>query len=86
MLPYFRPSSREKAEAHQLFQLTAANHGKLPMSMHVKFLGIIVPKFGVLITQEPNKLLDECHKTILSGVIGWNLIKLAYQVFNQKFQ
>ena len=74
---------------HQLFQLTAANHGKLPMSIHVEldldFLGIVVPKVGVLITQEPKGLLDECHKTKLPGLISWNLIKLAYQVFVQKY-
>ena len=44
-----------------------------------------MPKVGVLITQEPNELLDECHKTKLPGIIGWNLIKLAYQVFIEKF-
>ena len=37
ILPHIRPSGGEKAEAHQLFQLTAANHGKLPMSMYVEF-------------------------------------------------
>ena len=81
ILSHIRPSSREKAEAHQLFQLTAANHGKLPMSMYVELdldlLGIVVPKHGVLITQEPNELLDECHKTKLPGVIGWNIINWA---------
>ena len=78
----------EKAEVHQLFQLTAANHGKLLISMYVEldldFLGIVVTKAGVLITQEPNELLHECHKTKLPGVISWNLIKLAHQVFVQK--
>ena len=87
ILPHIRPSRREKAEAHQLFQLTAANNGKLPMSMYVKLdlddFGVWVPKVGVLITQEPNKLLDEPHKTKLPGVIGWHLIKLACQVFTQ---
>ena len=48
-------------------------------------LGIVVPKVGVLNTQEPNELLDTCHKTKLPGVIGWNLIKLAYEVFVQKY-
>ena len=85
ILPYIRPSGGEKAEVNQLFQLTAANHGKLPVSMYIElgldFLGIVVPTVGVLITQEPNELLDECHKTKLPGIIGWNLIKLAYQVF-----
>ena len=35
ILPHIRPSGGEKAEAHQL-QLTAAKHGKLPMSMYVE--------------------------------------------------
>ena len=59
------------------------------MSMHIELdpdiLGIMVPNVGILITQEPSELLDECHKTKLPGVIGWDLIKLAYQVFIQKF-
>ena len=89
ILPHIQPSDGEKAEAHQLFQLTAAIHGKLPISMYVEldldFYGIAVPKVGVLITQEPNELLDTCHKTKLPSVIGWNLIKLAYGVFVQKY-
>ena len=77
-----------KADAHQLFQLTDASNGKLPMSMYMElvlyFLGIMVPKVGVQITQEPKELLDECHKNKLPGIIGWNFIKLAYQVLIQK--
>ena len=85
ILPHIIPSDGEKAEAHQLFQLTAANNGKVPVSMYMEldldFLGIVVPKVGVLITQEPKELLETCHKTKLPGVVGWNLIKLAYGVF-----
>ena len=66
ILPHIKPSDGEKANAHQLFQLTAANDGKLPVSMYVEldlnFLGIVAPKVGVLITQEPNELLETCHK------------------------
>ena len=58
ILPHIKPSDGEKAKAHQLFQLTAANNGKLSISMYVEldldFLGIVVPKVGVLITEEPN--------------------------------
>ena len=82
ILPHNVPSSREKAEAHELFQLTATNNGKLPMSMYVKldldFLGIMVLIVGVLIIQRSNELLDRCHKTKLPGIIGWNLKKLDY--------
>ena len=74
ILHHIEPSNGEKAKAHQLFQLTAANNGKLPISMYVEldldFLGIIVPKVGVLITQEPNELLESCHKTKLPGMVG----------------
>ena len=67
ILTHINPSDREKAKAHQLFQLTAANNGKLPISMYVEldldFLGIVVPKVGVHITEEPNELLESCHKT-----------------------
>ena len=84
ILPHIKPSDGENAEAHQLSQLTAANNGKLPISMYVEldldFLGIVVPKVGVLITQEPNELLETHHKIKLPGVVGWNLIKLAYEV------
>ena len=60
ILPHIVPSSREKAEAHQLFQLIAANNGKLPVSIYVKLdfdsLGIMMPKVLFLVTQEPNEL------------------------------
>ena len=56
-----------------------------PVSVYVEldldFVGIVVPKVGILITQEPNELLDTCHKTKLPGMVGWILIKLAYEVF-----
>ena len=89
ILPHIKPADGEKAEAHQLFQLTAANNGKLSISMYVEldldFLGIVMPKVGVLITKEPNKFLETCHKTKLPGVVGWNLIKLAYEVFVKNY-
>ena len=77
ILPHIIPSSREKAEAHQLFQLTAANNEMLFMSMYQirsDFWGVMVQEGGVLFTQEPNGLLVECHKTKLPSVIGWNMI------------
>ena len=89
ILPHIKPSDGKKAKAHQLFQLTAANNGKLPISMHVEidldFLGIVVPKVEVLITEEPNELLETCHKTKLPGMVGWNLIRLAYEVFVKNY-
>ena len=48
ILLHIRPSSEQKAEALQLFQLTTANHRKPNLSMYVEldfdFLGVIVPK------------------------------------------
>ena len=89
ILPHIKPADGEKANAHQLFQLTAANNGKLPISIYVEldldFLGIVVTKVGVLITQEPNELLETCCKTKLPGIVGWNLIKLAYEVFVKSY-
>ena len=89
ILHHIRPFGEEKAEVHQLCQLTAANHGKLPMSMYVEldldFWGIVVPTVLVLITHKANELLDVHHKTRLPSVISWNLIKLGYQVFVQKY-
>ena len=48
---------------------------------HLDFLGNVMPKVWGLITQELNEFLDTCHKTKLSGNVGWNLIKLAFEVF-----
>ena len=57
--------------------------------MYVKwdldFLGIMVPRFGILVTQGPDELLDDHLKTKLTGVIGWNLVELANKVFETKF-
>ena len=54
ILPHIVPSSGVKAEGHQLFQLTAANNAKLPVSMYIEldpdYLGIMVPEVRVLIT------------------------------------
>ena len=50
ILPHIKPSDREKANAHQLFHLTAANDGKLPISMYVEldlnFFGHFCAKSG----------------------------------------
>ena len=55
------------------------------VELDLDFLGIVVPKVGVLITEEPNELLETCHKTKLPGMVGWNLIKLAYEVFVKNY-
>ena len=48
------------------------------VELNLDFLGIDVPKVG-------NELLESCHKTKLPGVVGWNLIKLAYEVFVKNY-
>ena len=90
ILPHIQQSDREKAEAHQLFHLTAANHGKLPVSMNVEldldFLGIFVAKqLGFLLPKSPMNFWIHAIKPNMPCVIGWNLIKLAYEVFVQKY-
>ena len=50
-----------------------------------RFLGVLCLRLGFLLSKSPMNLLDDCHKTKLSGIISWNLIKLAYQVFMENF-
>ena len=44
-----------------------------------------MPRVRFLITQNPNKVLDPDHRTRLPGIVGWNLVKLAYQEFLKKY-
>ena len=53
------------------------------VELDLDFLGIMVPKVWVLITQELNQLLDESHKAKLPGIVNGNLIKLAHDVFEK---
>ena len=72
-----------------MFNLASASGGTIPLSRYVeldlKFLGLHVPRVGFLITQNPNKVLDPDHRTRLPGIVGWNLVKLAYQEFLKKY-
>ena len=45
-----------------------------------------MPRVRCLITQNPNKVLDPDHWTRFSGIVGWNLVKLAYQEFLKKYK
>ena len=89
ILPKIKPATGEKADAHCLFKLTVANDGHMPIKMYTEldltFLGLKVPKVGVLIAEEPNQVLDKKHQTRLPGIIGWNLIQLSYDVFIKKY-
>ena len=89
ILPKIKLATGEKANAHCLFKLTVANDGQMPIKMYTKldltFLGLKVPKVGVLIAEELNQVLDKKHQTRLPGIIGWNLIWLSYDVFIKKY-
>ena len=79
----------EKAKAHQLFHLTVANNGQLPVKMYteldINFLGLRVPNVGVLIVDDPTQVLDKKHQTKLPGIVGWNLIWLSYNAFVEQY-
>ena len=71
ILPKIKLATGGKADAHSLFKLTVANDGQMPIKMYTKldltFLGLKVPKVGILIAEEPNQVLDK--KT--SDQIAW---------------
>ena len=89
ILPKIKLATGEKADAYCLFKLTVANDGQMPIKMYTEldltFLGLKVLKVGVLKGEEPNQVLDKKHQTRLPGIIGWNLIRLSYDVFIQKY-
>ena len=70
ILPKIKPATGEKANAHCLFKLTVANDGQMPIKMCTKldltFLGLKVPKVGVLIAEEPTQVLDKKQLTRLT--------------------
>ena len=84
LLPRIEIPMGEKADALTLFNLTAANDGQLPIKMYTKFdinvFGLKVLNVSCLILEEPNSVLDRKNHTKLPGIIGWNLIWLAYKV------
>ena len=40
---------------------------------------------GVLIVEELNQVLDKEHQTKLPGIVGWNLIRLSYNMFIKEY-
>ena len=80
-----RAHSGEKSESHTLFHLMVANDEQLPITKYVEldltFMGFIVPRVGILVTRDPNQLLDPKHQTRLPGVVQWNLLYLAFKEF-----
>ena len=89
ILPKTEPATGEKANTHTFFNLSVANDGQMPIKMYTEldltFWGLKVLNVSVLITEEPNQVLDKKHQTRLPGIVGWNLIWLSY-VFVQKYR
>ena len=87
--PQLGPAEVSVADGHHLFNLTSVSGGAIPLSRYVEldieFLGLYVPRVGSVITQNPNKELDPDHRTRLPRIVGWNLVKLAYQKFLKKY-
>ena len=54
------------------------------VELDVGFLGLKVPRVRFLIAQNPNEMLDPEHKTRLPSIVGWNLVRLAYEEFTNK--
>ena len=79
--PLLKKSSSKMAEAHSLFQLSAANNEIMPVSKYfeadISILGFRIPRVGFLVVKDPNVLLESQHNTQLPGVIGCNLIWLG---------
>ena len=77
----------EKTKTHTLLRLIVANDGQRPMRMYTElnftFLAFKVPNAGVLITEEPNQVLDKEHQTKVPGMVGWNFIQISYNKFIQ---
>ena len=89
LLPKIEMPTGEKSEAHNLFNLTAANDGQLPVRKYIEldinFMGLKVLNVGFLIIDEPNKVLEKKHHTKLLRIISWNLIQLTFKVFMNKY-
>ena len=65
------------------------NGGDIPITRYfekdIAFLGLRVPRVRFLVVKDPSALLKTKKKTKLPGIIRWNLVKLAFQEFVQKY-
>ena len=81
--PQLGPAEGSVADAYHFFDLPSAGGEAIPLSRYVEldveFVGLHVPRVRFLITQNPNKVLDPDHRTRLPRIMGWNLVKQAYQ-------
>ena len=64
--------------------MLGAYHCPGVLNQMLKFLGFKVSRVGFLNTQNPNEVLDPVHKTRLSSVVGWNLVRLPYEEFTKE--
>ena len=62
-----------------------AGANKMYIELDLTFLGLKVPNVGMLITEEPNLVLDKEYQTKLPWIVGWNLIWLSYNIFIQEY-
>ena len=44
-----------------------------------------MPNVSMLITEELNQILDKEHQTKLPGIVGWNLIRLSYNMLIKEY-
>ena len=81
LLPKIKLVMNEKADAHNLFNLTVANDGQLLIKMYtgldIMFLGLKVLNVGMLVIKDPSQVLDKKHQSKLPGIVGWNLVRLS---------
>ena len=67
ILPLLHGMVEELAEAHSLFQLSAANNQDMPVSKYfeadVTILGFCIPSVGFLVVKDPNTVLEPQHST-----------------------
>ena len=88
---YFRPrlgpAGGSDTKAYTLFDLTNANGWHIPLSryveLNIEFFYFKVPRAGTLVSQNSNVIPYPIHSTKLPGIVGWNLVKVAYQESTQ---
>ena len=89
LLPKIILVTSDKANAHQLFNLTVTNDGQLLVKMYteldITFLGLKVPNVGIPVVEDPSQVLDKKHQSNLSGIVGWNLVQLSYNALVEKY-
>ena len=85
--PQLEPSRGPEANLHNLLDLKGVNGAETPLTRYFKmcvaFLELKIPKVGFLVVKDPSDLL-ETKKTKLPGIMGWDLIRLAYKDFTEK--